>query len=442
MLRSELHVLNHIFDTLVICDPTTAEIRPHLAHNWEISDDETCYTFYLRKGVFFHNGAPLTARDAVFSIKRLQNDSLYPWMFAGVRSITALNDLTLQVTLDAPNQLLLQFFSTARASIVPEDYCTAIGADFARLPVGSGPFKVIRNDETMLVCEAFLPYFRERALLDRIEIWIVSDLDLPVAVFEDTIKYGTASADWATTEQLETSFQMLTCNLNKPHRPQQHLAFREALSLLLNKRQLIADLGGDRYAPATRFDVVLEQMTTDTPSDRSQIAALLAQSGYDGEPLLLSTFGDPDHLEDAMWIAETCQAAGVAITIRPLPYREMIQPEQIAAADLILDGATIEDNLELSYLDLFLSSCSFLAPHLSPELRAYTARTIDNLLSQTSREARLDLLRQIESRLLAEHVVLPLYRTWVTVSTHPLVHGVTLNSQGWVDYRNLWFRQK
>jgi len=54
-------------------DPTQEEVSvekvvPSLAEKWEISPDGKIYTFYLRKGVKFHDGLPFTAKDVKYSL--------------------------------------------------------------------------------------------------------------------------------------------------------------------------------------------------------------------------------------------------------------------------------------------------------------------------------------------------------------------------------------
>ncbi len=441
-LRSEWHLVKHLFDTLVTYDASTAAICPHLAHDWEVSADATEYTFFLRKGVLFHNGTQLTADDVAFTLHRLQTDSLYAWMFADLEEITVHSEQILHLKLRAPNHLFLHILSDPRAAILPQEYFTEIGADFARLPVGSGPFKIVRNDEAMLVLQAFAPYFRERPFLDRIEIWVLPDLDLPASSNEYDIRYTGGGANWNTIHQVERSFQLLTMNLNKPG-PLQHPAFREALTLLLDRRQMISDLGGARFALASRFDQSLEDTAAEiAPPDRPLISDLLAESGYDGRPLSLITMPDEDHREDCVWMQQRCQEFGIDLQFKLLDAREMIRSERIGEADMCLDGATVIDHLELSYLDLLRTPSFFIYPHLSKQLRQLTAETISALLQIASGEERRRRLQALESELLEQKVILPLYRNRITISTPRFLHGVSLNSQGWVDYRQLWFKKK
>jgi peptide/nickel transport system substrate-binding protein len=62
-------VMGHVVEGLVAFREDTS-IGPMLADSWEISPDDKTYTFHLRKGVKFHNGAVMTADDVMWSFKR------------------------------------------------------------------------------------------------------------------------------------------------------------------------------------------------------------------------------------------------------------------------------------------------------------------------------------------------------------------------------------
>ncbi|NMC03420.1 MAG: hypothetical protein GYA30_13720, partial [Chloroflexi bacterium] len=64
-------IILNVYDQLVTyAGPKATEFVPSLATDWTISDDGKTYTFTIRKGVKFHNGADLTAEDVAYSLQR------------------------------------------------------------------------------------------------------------------------------------------------------------------------------------------------------------------------------------------------------------------------------------------------------------------------------------------------------------------------------------
>lgn len=66
-------IFGKVFDSLISRNIDTYEIQPAVAEKWEVSKDGLNYTFYLRKGVKFHDGKDLTAEDVKFSYDAIMN---------------------------------------------------------------------------------------------------------------------------------------------------------------------------------------------------------------------------------------------------------------------------------------------------------------------------------------------------------------------------------
>ena len=68
-------VWSTVYETLVTTT-VDGDIEPMLATEWEVSEDGLTYTFTLREGVTFHDGAELTADDVVFSLERAKTEGI------------------------------------------------------------------------------------------------------------------------------------------------------------------------------------------------------------------------------------------------------------------------------------------------------------------------------------------------------------------------------
>jgi len=92
----------NIYDSLVYPN-VEGGVRPHLAELWETSDDGLEWTFYLRKGIKFHDGTELTAQDVKFSMDRLTTiGEGYGYLFSAVESTEVVDDYTVRFTLSEP----------------------------------------------------------------------------------------------------------------------------------------------------------------------------------------------------------------------------------------------------------------------------------------------------------------------------------------------------
>src|SRR6056297_511728 len=102
-------VYANVFEGLTRFGPD-GSVNPGLASDWTISDDGTVYTFTLRSGVTFHDGTSMTADDVVFTLDRARAEgstNAQAALFANIVSAEALDDTTVQVTLDGPDGAFL-----------------------------------------------------------------------------------------------------------------------------------------------------------------------------------------------------------------------------------------------------------------------------------------------------------------------------------------------
>jgi peptide/nickel transport system substrate-binding protein len=154
-------------------------LEPGLAKSWTISDDGLTYTFELREAKF-SDGTPITAEDAAFSLNRVAHDknSAYPAGFAPLKEAIAIDEDTLQLTLEHPSAPMLSNLEIFNAGIVSKDDVEERGeAAFATVPVSSGPYMVKEwkpNDRLSLVAN---PHFWREGLpkIPNVELIEVSD---------------------------------------------------------------------------------------------------------------------------------------------------------------------------------------------------------------------------------------------------------------------------
>ena len=147
------------YDTLVTVEaPDFSKIQPRLAERWEISKDGLTYTFYLRKGVKFTSGNPLTAHDVRFSLRRLKHLKDNPSFFMDpVKDIEVVNDTTVRIILKSPDASFLAALAAVPCGVADSKTLIAKGATDAEdakdkdkatawlnnKSEGSGPYKML-----------------------------------------------------------------------------------------------------------------------------------------------------------------------------------------------------------------------------------------------------------------------------------------------------------
>jgi peptide/nickel transport system substrate-binding protein len=139
-----------LYDHLVGCTPEGKYSTDlGLANKWAMSPDGLTWTFSLRKGVKFHDGVEVTAKDVKFSIERfmlpdaLSDDAAF--IRENVKSIEATDPYTVTIHCKQRSLFLPSLFNNMEATggmVIPKDYYERVGKDaFSKHPIGSGPYK-------------------------------------------------------------------------------------------------------------------------------------------------------------------------------------------------------------------------------------------------------------------------------------------------------------
>jgi len=136
--RNADNVATQLTDSLVYLD-RDGEMMPALAESWDISEDGTVYTFYLREGVTFHNGEVFNADDVVATWEIGSETGEWTDKFTLVQ-VEKIDDYTVTLTTEAPNPELLVTIHDFWA-MAPDEYMAAVGVEgFSEFPIGTGPF--------------------------------------------------------------------------------------------------------------------------------------------------------------------------------------------------------------------------------------------------------------------------------------------------------------
>lgn len=434
---AESHIARQITDTLIDYDPVKNEYVPRLAHAWESNRDGTQWTFFLRKGVRFHHGKRLTAEDVIFSIRRLQAETA-GWMVADVLRMEAKGESVITFSLRRPNHFFLRGLASILASILPSD----VPVEEKKL-LGTGPFVLEAYTDERLVLTAYEDYFKERALLDRVEVWFMEpqgtmwvNYEIPsLQQTEEEVK-----AERLAVEQhmiYEWGCRYLSFNFRRggPHHDQR---FRQAMRLLLDRALWVKELQGNRLGPANSFTPVFSQAYEYPSHSLEEAKRLLDESTYAGETLTLYFFDLRESNEDALWIQARAAKIGLHLSLHPFLISEYYDGMIDDTCDLLLMGEIFMDDVELAYLEFFKDERAFLRRFMDAESQAIMDGMLDRFVREGVKERRALILQEVEALLRERHVILFNYHVRKKANLPPALMGVALDAFGWADFRKLW----
>jgi peptide/nickel transport system substrate-binding protein len=138
-----------VYDTLFAIDDKF-QVKPQMVDKWEVSKDGLTYTFTLRDGLKFHDGAPVKSADCIASLERwAKRDALGQKLAEATESWTAVNDKTFRLKLKSAFPLTLDALAKPSSNvpfIMPERIAKTDAFKNIDDPTGSGPFKMVKAE--------------------------------------------------------------------------------------------------------------------------------------------------------------------------------------------------------------------------------------------------------------------------------------------------------
>src|SRR5262249_39545713 len=274
------------------------KVLPGLAAEWKLLNDTT-WQFKLRPGVKFHNGEPLTAADVKFSIERTYDPAARTVVgsyFRLVDRIDAVDDLTVNFYMKAPDPLLPARHGSWGASIMPARYFQEVGPDgFEKQPIGTGPYRFVewvKGDHLRL--EANGEYWGGRPNADaivvkprpeaaaRIAALLAGDANFIDELPPDQLTKVQDGANTKVISSLYSGLQVVWVNTNVP--ALSNKLVRQGLSLAIDREALVKHLVNGQGIAANgsivKGDLGYNPERLPIPYDPQKARDLLRMGGY------------------------------------------------------------------------------------------------------------------------------------------------------------------
>lgn len=453
-----------LFSGLVAFDKDL-NLIPDIAQDWELSPEGTTYTFYLRPGVSFHDGRPVTAWDFKYSWERAchpetgsQTAADFLGDIVGVSDVIAgrareisgvevVNDYTLKVTIDAPKTYFLAKLSYPVAFVVDRHNVTA-GEEWWRHPNGTGPFQLMEwQEDQLIILKRNDHYHREPAkvqyvifrLWGGVPIWMYETDEIDVASVSiidiERVRDETnpLHQDLVITPMLSVEF--IGFNVTKP--PFDDASIRRAFAMAVDRDRLIETVLKDMVEPAQGLlppglpghNPEVRGIDYDPTQARELIAAKYGDiSNFPPITLTAAGYGTAPSPVIVALIQGWRENLGVEVQVKqidPEKWAYVIKEEK----DELVDFGWIADYPDPhTFLDLLFHSQSQAndMEYSNPELDAL----LEQARIEQDTQRRWELYREAEQLLIDDAACIPLWFGKSHLLVKPYVKGWVLTPQG------------
>lgn len=422
--RSEQHIINEIFSGLTKINEEKEEIEGDLAHHWE-SFSPRHWRFYLRPAIRFHDNSQLTSHDVITTFKQLQSHDLFSHIERVVSPISNVIDFYLS----SDDVRFHELLGTNQAKVLPHDWLSR--DDFDLLPVGTGPYKVTRNDQQRLVLEAHDYYFGYRSLVDTVEVWVLDKIpacQLTPSI-EDPSTYISQPSETLTLDH-GCCYVLSNRKSGIGTDPQWIKYLRSKLSSMELFSRIPHHTLGD-FSVINAYGIL--------PGWHHQVPIVEPVPVPDKRTLTVAFHEDhPIYTELVGILRELLAEDGIKLIALELPTEDVANGAQSHQIDFWVRGMSLGSKREDALLSWLYSFGEIKRVMPDSEF------TVIDELVQAWRQSTLGSFpaSDIGRILVQSGQVLPLYHTWVGVNgeQHGVLQNTNSNGLGWFDFSQVWMR--
>ena len=440
-------VMNLLFDPLVGTTPDGKMSSKHgIAQKWEMSPDALTWTFYLRKGVRFHDGTELTAKDVKFSLDQFAlPDSTSGYadrIRKAIKTVEIKDSYTVVVRCKEPTLFLLGLISNIsglEGMILPKDYFEKGGAaQFQKRPLGSGPYRFhsavsgsfIKLEATDRHWREGVPRYKYMTFL------IIPEESSRIAMLKTGEADITRVSRERVKEVIDAGLQMITkeegtvvhLNANMPWTSPvfSDIRFRKALNLAIDREAIIKHIFGGLAQPVAMypgpnlFVCGADSTLKPYPYNPQEARRLLKEGGYEGHEFTMASYtrsGCPEYPKVVETVAGYWEKVGLKPKIFMTEYATWREKEQAHKTQNTVSGqegtSSPECGEQVGRLVRYFYSKSVWSVAKIPELDAKFDRMLKSLDTSEVNKIMGDIYRYVYDN----HLMIPVCVTDDMIAT-------------------------
>lgn len=426
-------------------------VEPDLAESWSFSEDLKQWTFRLRRGVKFHDGQEMEADDVVASFRRLLDPagtSPVRSQYEMVESVSAPDAGTVVFQLKIPYGGLADILTDRQVKIVPRN----AGANMAKQPIGTGPFKFVSYTAGDRLVLARHPGYFEPGLpkLEGVELRIIPEMSVKIAALQagdidvvwdlplEQVKPLSGRADLRIDSVPTASWDGAILNNSIP--PFNDKRVRQAFHLAVDKKQVVEltlfGQGVETISPIPPSHPFYAKDLAVPKFDPAAARKLLAEAGHPNGiklPVILPV-GRPVRERLGVTLQQLAKAGGFDLQIQRLPYSSF-NAEVSGKAPLYIDGFFARPTVDTSLFPFLRTNGSW-----NERLWHYSDPAVDRALDTARTTADPAVQKKnyidLQAALVANPASFFAYNVNYACAYRKSVSGLKTHPMKWFDLRH------